>query len=125
MVTFTLDNRNEKEIYDVKESFHALDTQKTGSLKFELAYTLLLGLGYITDHRKKHEFSLATLEEAAKRIQSVENDNTNGADLNSGIKLDTLLTIIATVGVFLNSFNLLPNEIRIRTVVKVFLTETE
>ena len=99
MVKFVLDhnNHNDEDIYDIKESFHALDRQKTGRLEINLAYTLLLGLGYITDYTRKDEFTPATLEEAAKRIQRIESEKINDTHLNFGIELETLLTVIATV----------------------------
>mmetsp|Transcript_5867 Transcript_5867/g.14609 ORF Transcript_5867/g.14609 Transcript_5867/m.14609 type:complete len:106 (-) Transcript_5867:451-768(-) len=96
MVTFILDHQNDKDVHDIKESFYALDRQKTGRLKIELAYTLLLGLGYI-NFTRKDEFNEFTLEEAAKRIESIESESRNEADFDSGIRLDTLLTVIATV----------------------------
>lgn len=96
MVTLTLDDRSDTDIYDIKQSFEALDRQKTGRLKIELAYLLLLGLGYITDYTKKDEFNPTTLEEAAKRIESVEIESQYGVNFISGIKLETLLVVIAT-----------------------------
>ena len=102
MVTLRLDDHTDTDRYDIKESFEALDVQKTGRLDFELAYSLLLGLGYITDYKKKDEFNHKTLEEAARRIESVQNENYNSLDFRSGIKLETLLTIVDTVRTFLD-----------------------
>ena len=117
MVTLTLDNHSDADRYNIKESFEALDRQKTGRLEIELAYTLLLGLGYITDYKKKDELTPATLEEAAKRIESAERENNCNAaiDLSSGITLETLLTVVATVRALLYLPSLLPNETRIKT----------
>lgn len=96
MVTLTLNDDGDTDIYQIKESFEALDIEKTGRLEIELAYLLLLGLGYITDYKKKDEFNPTILGEAAKRIESVETENYDGVDLNYGIKLETLLKIVAT-----------------------------
>jgi hypothetical protein len=120
MVTLTLDNHSDADRYDIKESFEALDRQKTGRLQIGLAYALLLGLGYITDYKKKDEFNPATLEEAAKQIESVESENNyNGVvDLSSGITLETLLTVVATVRALLDLPSLLPNETRMKATLK-------
>ncbi len=100
MVTLKLDDRSDTDRYDIVESFESLDTQKTGRLEFELAYSLLLGLGYITDYKKKDEFDPTTLKQAARRIESVENENFNEIDFQAGIQLETLLTVVAKVRVF-------------------------
>ena len=120
MVTLTLDNHSDADRYDIKESFEALDRQKTGRLRIGLAYALLLGLGYITDYKKKDEFNPATLEEAAKQIESVESENNYNdvVDLSSGITLETLLTVVATVRALLDLPSLLPNETRMKATLK-------
>lgn len=102
MVSFTLDEHSDTDSsrYDIEESFEALDIQKTGRLEVELAYSLLLGLGYLPDHTKKDIFNPRALEEAAKRIESVENKD--GKALSSGITLETLLKVVDTVSAFLN-----------------------
>ena len=115
MVTLTLDDRSDTDRYDIKQSFEALDRQKTGRLEIELAYLLLLGLGYITDYTKKDEFNPTTLEEAAKRIESVNIESQYGMNFISGIKLETLLVVVATVRAFLNLPSLLLEVTRIRT----------
>ncbi len=97
MVTLRLDDEAERDQYDIQESFEALDTQKTGRLDFELAYTLLLGLGYMSDYKKKDDFNVTALEEAAKRIENVQNENYNGRQYRSGIDLETLLAVVDTV----------------------------
>ncbi len=97
MVTLKLDDRRDADRYDIVESFEALDRQKTGRLEFEQAYSLLLGLGYITDYKKKDEFDPTALQAAARRIESVQNENYNDVDFQSGIKLETLLTVVDTV----------------------------
>jgi hypothetical protein len=123
MVTLTLDNHSDADRYNIKESFEALDRQKTGRLEIDLAYTLLLGLGYITDYKKKDEFTPAALEEAAELIESAESENnSNGAvDLSSGITLETLLTVVATVRALFYLPSLLPNETRIKTASNEFV----
>lgn len=100
MVTLRLDDHTDIDRYDIKESFEALDTQKAGRLDFDLAYSLLLGLGYITDFKKKDEFDHTALEEAARKIQSFQNENYDDVDFRSGIQLETLLTVVDTVRSF-------------------------
>lgn len=95
MVTLRLDDETDVDQYDIKESFEALDTQKTGRLDFELAYSLLLGLGYMSDYKKKDDFNVSTLEQAAKRIENAQNENYDG--VQSGIDLDTLLAVVDAV----------------------------
>jgi len=96
MVTFKLEEHPDTHLYDIKESFEALDTQRTGRLDIELAYTILLGLGYISDYTKKDEFGVTALEEAAKQVDNFS-DNQDDVEMNSGIKLETLLTVVTTV----------------------------
>jgi len=98
MVTLTLDDNIDTDRFDIQESFEALDGEKTGRLGVELAYMLLLGLGYMSDYKKKDAFTPATLEETAKRIESSDNESYN--DSGFGIKLETLLTIADTVRAF-------------------------
>ena len=105
MVTLTLDDDIDADRFDIKESFEALDGQKTGRLGVDLAYTLLLGLGYMADYKKKDDFTPATLKETAKRIEISENGSYNKDDFRCGIKLETLLTIVATVRAFINRVN--------------------
>ena len=100
MVTLGLDDEADRNRYDIMESFEALDTQKTGCLDFDVAYTLLLGLGYMSDYKKKDDFGVTTLKEAAKRIESVQNENYDGAQYGSGIDLETLLAVVDTVRQF-------------------------
>ena len=104
MVALTLvdDHVDKDSRYDIEESFEALDIQKTGRLDVELAYSILLGLGFIPDYKKKDEFNLTALEEAARQIESSENQNYNDANLSSGIKLETLLAVVDTVSAFFN-----------------------
>ena len=97
MVTLKLDEHSSRERNDVVEGFEALDVHKTGRLGVDLAYTLLLGLGYMNDYKKKKEFSPDILKEIAGRIESVENENLNPVDTDSGMKVETLLKIVATV----------------------------
>ena len=52
------------------------------------AYTLLLGLGYLDDYKRKDAFTCVELKESAKQIDDRDHE---------GLKLQTLLTIIATV----------------------------
>lgn len=96
MVTLKLDEHSSRERNDVVEGFEALDVHKTGRLGVDLAYTLLLGLGYMNDYKKKKEFSPDILKEIAGRIESVENENLNPVDTDSGMKVETLLKIVAT-----------------------------
>mmetsp|Transcript_15538 Transcript_15538/g.33583 ORF Transcript_15538/g.33583 Transcript_15538/m.33583 type:complete len:158 (-) Transcript_15538:607-1080(-) len=96
MVTYTLNNDNDPDRYDIKESFEALDTLRTGRLGVDLAHTLLLGLGYMSDYKRKDEFTPTTLAEMARRIESEDTENRNSADFESGIRLETILTIVAT-----------------------------
>ena len=98
MVTLTLDDNIDIDRFDIQESFEALDGDKTGRIGVELAYTLLLGLGYMADYKKKDAFTPATLKETAKRIESSDNESYN--DSGFGIKLKTLLTIVAMVRAF-------------------------
>ena len=52
------------------------------------AYSLLLGLGYLDDYKRKDAFTCVELKESAKQIDDRDQE---------GLKLQTLLTIIATV----------------------------
>lgn len=104
MVTLRLDDEADRNRYDIIESFEALDTQKTGCLDFDVAYTLLLGLGYMPDYKKKDDFNVTALKKAAERIESVQNENYNGVQYGSGIGLETLLAIVDTVRLFFLTF---------------------
>jgi hypothetical protein len=97
MVTLTLNNYFDRERHEIEESFEALDAEKTGRLGIEHAYSILLGLGYIADYKKKDEFSPATLEEAAKEIERAESGDHDDSDWISGITLETLLKVVDTV----------------------------
>ena len=109
MVTFSLDDSSGNDVdadrYDIEESFGALDVHKTGRLGFDLAYTLLLGLGYLGNYRKKNDFTPGILNQLTKQIEKNDglsmdgrsNNNNNDEGIELGIKLETLLTIVATV----------------------------
>ncbi|VEU33621.1 unnamed protein product [Pseudo-nitzschia multistriata] len=96
MVKFTINDDNDSNRHDIIESFEALDTSKTGRIGVDLAYTLLLGLGYMSDYKRKDDFTLTTLEKSARRIERADCEDYDEADFESGIKLETLLTIVAT-----------------------------
>ena len=109
MVTFSLDDSSGNDVdadrYDIEESFGALDVHKTGRLGFDLAYTLLLGLGYLGNYKKKNDFTPGILKQLTKQIEENDglsmdgrsNNNNNDEGIELGIKLETLLTIVATV----------------------------
>ena len=109
MVTFSLDDSSGNDVdadrYDIEESFGALDVHKTGRLGFDLAYTLLLGLGYLGNYKKKNDFTPGILKQITKQIEKKDglsmdgrsNNNNNDEGIELGIKLETLLTIVATV----------------------------
>jgi hypothetical protein len=108
MVTFSLDdsgNDVDADRYNIEESFGALDVHKTGRLGFDLAYTLLLGLGYLGNYKKKNDFTPGILKQLTKKIEndvllkdgSSNSNNNNDEGVELGIKLETLLTIVATV----------------------------
>ncbi|OEU06303.1 hypothetical protein FRACYDRAFT_255226 [Fragilariopsis cylindrus CCMP1102] len=108
MVTFSLDDSSGNDVdadrYDIEESFGALDVHKTGRLGFDLAYTLLLGLGYLGNYKKKNDFTPEILKQLMKQIEENDgllidgrsNNNNNDEGIELGIKLETLLTIVAT-----------------------------
>mmetsp|Transcript_4858 Transcript_4858/g.14057 ORF Transcript_4858/g.14057 Transcript_4858/m.14057 type:complete len:209 (+) Transcript_4858:244-870(+) len=97
MVKFALNDENDAQRHEIRESFEALDTKKTGRLGIDMAYTLLLGLGYSLDYKKQDEFTPSTLEALAKQIEQEDSENFDNADeLGSGIRLETVLTIVAT-----------------------------
>jgi hypothetical protein len=106
MVTFSLDdsgNDVDADRYDIEESFGALDLHKTGRLEFDLACTLLLGLGYLGNYKKKDDFTPGILKQLTKQIENddllKDGSSSNNVDegIELGIKLETLLTIVATV----------------------------
>jgi len=99
MVTLSLDlvNDIDADRFDIEESFEALDVHKTGRLGFDRAYILLLGLGYLENYKKNFSFSLGMLKEFAKKIESDLQDDRDDEWFELGIKLETLLKIIATV----------------------------
>jgi len=98
MVTLSLDlvNDIDADRFDIEESFEALDVHKTGRLGFDRAYILLLGLGYLENYKKNFSFSLGMLKEFAKKIESDLQDDRDDEWFELGIKLETLLKIIAT-----------------------------
>lgn len=67
---------------------------------FFQAYTLLLGLGYLEDYKNKDIFTPVKLKEFAKQIDYDLTDDSN----HEGLKLQTLLTIVATVSIVLARF---------------------
>lgn len=89
MVTLSLLDQLTKvdDRFDIEESFDALDVHHTGRLGFDRAYTLLLGLGYLDDYKRKDAFTCVELKESAKQIDDRDHE---------GLKLQTLQTIIAT-----------------------------
>eukprot|EP00536_Pseudo-nitzschia_multiseries_P008400 jgi/Psemu1/66509/estExt_Genemark1.C_2130016 len=113
MVRFTLNdenqnqnenqNENDAERYDIRQSFAALDTRKTGRLGIDLAYTLLLGLGYLSDYTKKDEFTVTTLEALARKIEQHEDaeHHDHGADSGKGyIDASDVVRLGDSVGTF-------------------------
>jgi len=98
MVTLSLDlvNDIDADRFDIEESFEALDVHKTGRLGFDRAYMLFLGLGYLENYKKNSSFSLDMLKEFAKQIENDSQDDRDDEGFELGIKLETLLKIVAT-----------------------------
>mmetsp|Transcript_4125 Transcript_4125/g.4678 ORF Transcript_4125/g.4678 Transcript_4125/m.4678 type:complete len:148 (+) Transcript_4125:248-691(+) len=58
---------------------------------------LLLGLGYLGNYKNHSSFSVVMLTELAKQIENDLQDNRDDEGVELGIKLETLLKIVATL----------------------------
>lgn len=72
--------------YDIKESFHVMDEDKTGEISLETFYTLCLGLGYDVQRDQ--------LEQKARSIRHHELHN------NNRITIDMVLEILSKVRIY-------------------------
>mmetsp|Transcript_20411 Transcript_20411/g.32848 ORF Transcript_20411/g.32848 Transcript_20411/m.32848 type:complete len:201 (-) Transcript_20411:346-948(-) len=103
MVTlqFNVDD-DEEEDHDLLESFDALDEDKLGQITVEQAYTLLMGLGYLQDYKKKDRFTLETIKMTLRQIAAQEqvsgdqnDDDDSDENEGGGVTLERLKMIVA------------------------------
>lgn len=93
LVDNSVDDIDAAHRYDIEESFKALDVHRTGRLTTSYAFMILLSLGYLKSHKTQDAFTPSMLEEIAEKNEKELQDGND----DDGIKLDTLLTIVATV----------------------------
>jgi hypothetical protein len=72
--TFDLENDEEQQQWDLKQSFESVDDDKLGILSVDQAYTLVLGLGYLQDYKAQDRFTPQILRDAVKAIRRQERE---------------------------------------------------
>ncbi|KAL3927842.1 MAG: hypothetical protein SGARI_005212 [Bacillariaceae sp.] len=73
-LTFDVPLDDERQQWDLHQSFDAMDDAKLGRLSISQAYTLILGLGYLQDYKAQDRFTPQILKDAVQTIQQQEQE---------------------------------------------------